>query len=134
MANGLSSLTTQFWVSSEVTAKAETEHIERTKTAVKIELINRLIFIVIITPLEINVDKEKKMVDIWLTKAEKNDEKLKESLKEVYKKYSEQKYMVAVFMSGEQDLYENTRDLLLYNRRRMAEKEVQAERIARSAV
>lgn len=42
--------------------------------------------------------------------------------------------MVAVFMSGEQDLYENTRDLLLYNRRRMAEKEVQAERIARSAV
>lgn len=84
--------------------------------------------------MEINVDKEKKMVDIWLTKAEKNDEKLKESLKEVYKKYSEQKYMVAVSMSGERDLYENTRDLLLYNRRRMAEKEVQAERIARSAV
>ncbi len=84
--------------------------------------------------MEINVDKEKEMVDIWLTKAEKNDEKLKESLKEVYKKYSEQKYMVAVFMSGEQDLYENTRDLLLYNRRRMAEKEVQAARIARSAV
>ena len=55
--------------------------------------------------MEINVDKEKKMVDIWLTKAEKNDEKLKESLKEVYKKYSEQKYLVAVFMSGEQDLY-----------------------------
>lgn len=50
MANGLSSLTTQFWVSSEVTAKAETDHFERTKTAVKIELINRLIFIVIITP------------------------------------------------------------------------------------
>ena len=88
----------------------------------------------VITIMEINVDKEKKMVDIWLTKAEKNDEKLKESLKEVYKKYSEQKYMVAVFMSGEPDLYENTRDLLLYNRRRMAEKEVQAERIARSAV
>ena len=72
--------------------------------------------------MEINVDKEKKMVGIWLTKAEKNDEKLKESLKEVYKKYSEPKYLVAVFMSGEQDLYENTRDLLLYNRRRMAEK------------
>ena len=33
--------------------------------------------------MEINVDKEKKMVDIWLTKAEKNDEKLKESLKKV---------------------------------------------------
>ena len=82
--------------------------------------------------MEINVDKEKKMVDIWLTKAEKNAEKLKESLKEVYKKYSEQKYMVAVFMSGEQNLYENTRDLLLYNlekkqyvtlRQQMAEEE-----------
>lgn len=82
--------------------------------------------------MEINVDKEKEMVDIWLTKAEKNDEKLKESLKEVYKKYSEQKYLVAVFMSGEQDLYENTRDLLLYNlekkqyvtlRQQMAEEE-----------
>lgn len=80
--------------------------------------------------MEINVDKEKKMVDIWLTKAEKNDEKLKESLKKVYKKYSEEKYLVAVFMSGEQDLYE----MLLYNRRRMAEKEVQAARIAHGAV
>ena len=95
---------------------------------------SKFIVIGVITIMEINVDREKEMVDIWLTKAEKNDEKLKESLKEVYKKYSEQKYLVAVFMSGEQDLYENTRDLLLYNRRRMAEKEVQAERIARSAV
>ena len=96
--------------------------------------LSEFIVIGVITIMEINVDKEKEMVDIWLTKAEKNDEKLKESLKEVYKKYSEQKYLVAVFMSGEQDLYENTRDLLLYNRRRMAEKEVQAERIARSSV
>ena len=96
--------------------------------------LSKFIVIGVITIMEINVDREKEMVDIWLTKAEKNDEKLKESLKEVYKKYSEQKYLVAVFMSGEQDLYENTRDLLLYNRRRMAEKEVQAERIARSAV
>ena len=96
--------------------------------------LSKFIVIGVITIMEINVDREKEMVDIWLTKAEKNDEKLKESLKEVYKKYSEQKYLVAVFMSGEQDLYENTRDLLLYNRHRMAEKEVQAERIARSAV
>lgn len=37
-------------------------------------------------------------------------------------------------MKNTMDGYENTRDLLLYNRRRMAEKEVQVERIARSAV
>ena len=35
---------------------------------------------------------------------------------------------VAVFLSGEEDLYQQTRDLLLYNRRRLAEKEVQAEK------
>ena len=38
--------------------------------------------------------------------------------------------MVAVFLSGEEDLYQQTRDLLLYNRRRQAEKEVQAEKRA----
>lgn len=80
--------------------------------------------------MQMNVDDKKKIVDIWLTKAEKHDAKLKESLKDIYKKYNEQKYLVAVFMSGEQDLYESTRDLLLYNRRRAAEKEVQAERVA----
>lgn len=37
-------------------------------------------------------------------------------------------------MKNTMDGYENTRDLLLYNRCRMVEKEVQAERIARSAV
>lgn len=37
-------------------------------------------------------------------------------------------------MKNTMDGYENTRDLLLYNRRRMVEKEVQTERIARSAV
>lgn len=33
--------------------------------------------------------------------------------------------MVAVFESGKGDLYENTRDLLIFNRRRSAEKTVQ---------
>lgn len=80
--------------------------------------------------MRMNVDDKKKTVDIWLTKAEKNDAKLKGSLKGIYKKYSEQKYLVAVFLSGEQDLYESTRDLLLYNRRRMAEKEVRDGRTA----
>ena len=37
---------------------------------------------------------------------------------------------MAVFLSGEEDLYQQTRDLLLYNRRRLAEKEVQAEKQA----
>ena len=48
----------------------------------------------------------------------------------MYQKYKEQKYLVAVFLSGEEDLYQQTRDLLLYNRQRHAEKEVQAEKQA----
>ena len=80
--------------------------------------------------MRMTVNEESKIVGIWLTNAEKNDAELRESLKPLYKRYHDQKYLVAVYMSGEQDLYENTRDLLLYNRRRSAEKEVQAEKAA----
>lgn len=41
--------------------------------------------------------------------------------------------MVAVFESGKGDLYENTRDLLLFNRRRSAEKTVQQAKKQRAA-
>ncbi len=71
-----------------------------------------------------------KIVEVWLTNAEKDDPEVHESLKPLYKEYKEKKYLVAVFMSGTQDLYELTRDLLIYNRRRMAEREVKAEREA----
>ena len=36
--------------------------------------------------------------------------------------------MAAVMHSGKEDIYANTRDLLVENRRRQAEKEVRAER------
>ena len=73
---------------------------------------------------------ESKIVELWLTREEKDAPALRESLKPMYQKYKEQKYLVAVFLSGEEDLYQQTRDLLLYNRRRQAEKEVQAEKRA----
>lgn len=77
-----------------------------------------------------SVKENSKIVEIWLTNGEKNDPSFCESLKSIYQKYKEQQYLVAVFLSGEGDLYEGTRDLLLYNRRRVAEKEVQTERQA----
>ena len=80
--------------------------------------------------MRMTVNENSKIVGIWLTNAEKNDAVLRTSLQPLYKQYHEQKYLVAVYMSGEQDLYENTRDLLLYNRRRSAEKEVRAENAA----
>lgn len=75
--------------------------------------------------MEMNIRDDKKLVEIWLTNAEKIDPVLREGLKEIYAKYKAKKYMVAVFESGKGNLYENTRDLLLYNRRRSAEKTVQ---------
>ena len=78
--------------------------------------------------MEMNVRDDKKLVEIWLTNAEKIDPVLREGLKEIYAKYKAKKYMVAVFESGKGNLYENTRDLLLYNRRRSAEREVQQEK------
>ena len=72
--------------------------------------------------MEMNVRDDQKLVEIWLTNAEKIDPVLREGLKEIYAKYKTKKYMVAVFESGKGDLYENTRDLLIFNRRRSAEK------------
>ena len=83
--------------------------------------------------MEMNVKDDRKLVEIWLTNAEKIDPVLREGLKEIYAKYKAEKYMVAVFESGRGNLYENTRDLLLYNRRRSAEKEVQQEKTQRAA-
>lgn len=75
--------------------------------------------------MEMNVRNDKKLVEIWLTNTEKIDPVLRERLKELYAKYKAKKYTVAVFESGKGDLYGNTRDLLLFNRRRSAEKAVQ---------
>ena len=74
------------------------------------------------------------MVEIWLSNAEKRDPVLRESLKDIYDKFKKKKYLVAVFESGEKDLYQGTLDLLAYNKRRCAELEVQREKKQRRAV
>lgn len=76
------------------------------------------------------VKEQSRIVELWLTREERDDPAFRESLKPIYQQYKDQKYLVAVFLSGEEDLYQQTRDLLLYNRRRLAEKEVQAEKQA----
>lgn len=84
--------------------------------------------------MEINGKDEKRMVEIWLSNAEKRDPVLRESLKDIYDKFKKKKYLVAVFESGEKDLYQGTLDLLAYNKRRCAELEVQREKKQRRAV
>ena len=84
--------------------------------------------------LRMDICEESKIVELWLTKEEKNDPAFRESLRPLYQKYKNEKYLVAVFLSGEADLYQQTRDLLLYNRRRQAEKAVRAEKRSERAM
>ena len=78
--------------------------------------------------MEMTVKDEWKLVEIWLTNAEKSDPVLRAGLQGIYDTYKKKKYLVAVFESGSGDLYEQPRNLLLYNRQRMAEQEVQREK------
>ena len=78
--------------------------------------------------MELTVKDERKLVEIWLTNAEKADPVLRAGLQSIYDKFKKKKYLVAVFESGNGDIYEQTRDLLLYNHQRMAEQEVQREK------
>ena len=80
------------------------------------------------------VREQSKIVELWLTREERDDPAFRESLKPIYQQYKDQNYLVAVFLSGEEDLYQQTRDLLLYNRRRQAEKEVLAQKQERQAM
>ena len=75
--------------------------------------------------MEIDVDHSKKLVSVWLTQAESQDAAMKEQLGALYLSYWKQKYKVAVFHSGHEDLYQNTLEFLRLNRRRSAARAVQ---------
>lgn len=72
--------------------------------------------------------RTQQIVEVALTNAEQTDEAVKKQLNELYAQYKGTKYTVAVFFSGKRDLHEETRSLLLFNRRRAAEKAVQAQK------
>ena len=78
--------------------------------------------------MEISIRAAQKIVEIWLTNAEKNDPAVAARLRPLYRAYQKQKYTVAVFQSGGADLLGCTRDLLRYNRKRIAELETLRER------
>jgi hypothetical protein len=66
--------------------------------------------------LEFQVNKDKRIVSIWLTNAEKQSNPLRQSLQAVCADCTRRKYKVAVFLSGEGELIHSTQSLLLYNR------------------
>ncbi len=83
--------------------------------------------------MEVNVRENRKLVDVWLTNTEKNDPQIQAQLKELYAQYKKEKYLVAVYQSGNKDLYESVLALLAYNKRRVAELDVQREKRQRAA-
>ncbi len=78
--------------------------------------------------MEINVRDDRKIVEVWLTREEQQDQASMVQLKPLYQQYRNKKYIVAVFLSGTQDLAEETGALLRRNRRRSAELEVKRRR------
>lgn len=73
--------------------------------------------------MEIDVKSEEKRVNIWLTRAESGDAKLRQSLEPLYEEFKSRKYLVSVFESGTESLEDSIRDLLLYNKVRLRELE-----------
>ncbi len=78
--------------------------------------------------MEINVRDDRKIVEVWLTREEQQDQASMVQLKPLCQQYGNKKYTVAVFLSGTQDLAEETSALLRRNRRRSAELEVKRRR------
>lgn len=78
--------------------------------------------------MELNVRNDSRIVEVWLTRAERENMALRESLKPLYQEYRAKNYLVAVFESGSEDLAENTSAMLCVNRTRLARQEVEQAR------
>ena len=66
--------------------------------------------------MRIHMDEEKRIVEIWLTKAESDDPAVEARLKPFYKECKDHKYLAVVYRSGRESLLETTKDLLRHNR------------------
>ena len=78
--------------------------------------------------MELNVRNDSRIVEIWLTRDEKRDERVREELKLVYQSFKGTGYTVAAFLSGDQNLTDTTSGLICYNRKRIAQLEVEQEK------
>ena len=66
--------------------------------------------------MRIHMDEEKKIAEIWLTKAQSDDPAVDARLKPFYKECKDHKYLAVVYRSGRESLLETTKDLLRHNR------------------
>ena len=82
--------------------------------------------------MEINRNEESRILSVWLTNADQQNEEIQNWLKGKYPVWKKEGYLTVVYKSGHEDLYENTLALLKHNRRLSAQKEVEAEKRARN--
>lgn len=82
--------------------------------------------------LQIDVLDDKKIVAVWLTRAEDANEAVRARIDGLCREYKPRKYQVAVYKSGREDLHTSVLDLLAYNKRRIAELDTQREKAAKA--
>ena len=78
--------------------------------------------------MQIDVLDDKKIVAVWLTRAEDANEAVRARIDGLCREYRPRKYQVAVYKSGSGDLHTSVLDLLAYNKRRIAELEIEREK------
>lgn len=79
--------------------------------------------------IELEIDEKQKIAYYWLTKEEKANTSFRESLKPQYDEWHKKGYKVCVFLSGEGDLLEMTKDLLIHNKEVLAKQNLEAGRL-----
>lgn len=67
--------------------------------------------------MEINIDNNTKIVEIWLRNDEKRNIQFQESCRQIYANYRTQKYTIAVFESGTYGLSESIKNLIKQNQK-----------------
>ena len=82
--------------------------------------------------LQIDILDNQKIVAVWLTRAERDDESVMSRLRSLRSEYKAKKYTVVEYHSGSGDLHTSVLDLLTYNKRLMAELQVQREKAAQT--
>lgn len=67
------------------------------------------------------INENSKIIFYWLTQKEKNDDNLQQDLNKKYDEYKSKGYKVCTFVSGDENLLDNTKKLLLHNLEIIAE-------------
>lgn len=78
--------------------------------------------------MEVNIDKKQKLVEVWLTNKDQSDAAVQGQLLPLFDKFKGLGYLIAVYQSGKDNLYRRTSDLLTYNRKRLAQLEIEREK------